>query len=94
MPTARWARLFRRYLERVKVPEGALRQIDPLIRQLALYRDLIDHWAATTCISSNSTVRCARSASPAWPRLLERRRTQARFRDPHRSRDSFDFTFK
>lgn len=41
-------RFLRRYLERVKVPAGALAQIDPLIRQLTLYRDLIDHRAATT----------------------------------------------
>lgn len=41
-------RFLRRYLERVKVPASALAQIDPLIRQLTLYRDLIDHRAATT----------------------------------------------
>jgi len=35
-------RFLRRYLERVKVPATALKQIDPLIRQLTLYRDLID----------------------------------------------------
>ena len=37
----------RRYLERVKLPATALKQIDPLIRQLTLYRDLIDRRAAT-----------------------------------------------
>jgi transposase len=41
-------RFLRRYLERVSVPAGALKQIDPLIRQLTLYRDLIDRRAATS----------------------------------------------
>ena len=41
-------RFIRRYLERVKVPAGALKQIDPLIRQLTLYRDLIDRRAAAS----------------------------------------------
>lgn len=41
-------RFLRRYLERVKVPAVALTQIDPLIRQLTLYRDLIDRRAAAT----------------------------------------------
>ena len=40
-------RFIRRYLERVKLPATALKQIDPLIRQLILYRDLIDRRAAT-----------------------------------------------
>ena len=40
-------RFLKRYLERVKVPAAALKQIDPLIRQLTLYRDLIDRRAAT-----------------------------------------------
>ena len=31
----------RRYLERVANPPVSLRQVDPLIRQLTLYRDLI-----------------------------------------------------
>ena len=35
-------RFLRRYLERVKTPALTLTQIDPLIRQLTLYRDLID----------------------------------------------------
>ena len=33
----------RRYLERRAAPPLTLRQVDPLIRQLTLYRDLIDH---------------------------------------------------
>jgi transposase len=41
-------RFLRRYLERVKAPALALTHIDPLIRQLTLYRDLIDRRAATT----------------------------------------------
>ncbi len=41
-------RFLKRYLERVKVPAGALKQIDPLIRQLTLYRDLIDRRAAAS----------------------------------------------
>ena len=40
-------RFLRRYLERVKTPAVTLTQIDPLIRQLALYRDLIDRKGAT-----------------------------------------------
>jgi transposase len=40
-------RFLRRYLERVKAPASALAQIDPLIRHLTLYRDLIDHRSAT-----------------------------------------------
>jgi hypothetical protein len=41
-------RFVRRYLERVKAPAVALTQIDPLIRQLTLYRDLIDRRATTS----------------------------------------------
>jgi transposase len=41
-------RFLRRYLERVKAPAAALKQIDPLIRQLTLYRDLIDRRAAAS----------------------------------------------
>jgi transposase len=41
-------RFLRRYLERVKAPALTLTQIDPLIRQLTLYRDLIDRRAATS----------------------------------------------
>jgi hypothetical protein len=40
-------RFVRRYLERVTAPAAALKQIDPLIRQLSLYRELIDRRAAT-----------------------------------------------
>jgi len=41
-------RFVRRYIERVKIPAVALKQIDPLIRQLTLYRDLIDRRAAAS----------------------------------------------
>ena len=40
MPTYRF---LRRYLERRPPVPVTLRQVDPLIRQLTLYRDLIDH---------------------------------------------------
>ena len=40
-------RFLRRYLERVKMPAVTLTQVDPLIRQLTLYRDLIDRRGAT-----------------------------------------------
>ena len=35
-------RFVRRYLERNPQPPVSLRQVDPLIRQLTLYRDLIE----------------------------------------------------
>ena len=35
-------RFVRRYLERSSQPPVSLRQVDPLIRQLTLYRDLIE----------------------------------------------------
>ena len=35
-------RFVRRYLERRSEPPVSLRQVDPLIRQLTLYRDLIE----------------------------------------------------
>ena len=35
-------RFVRRYLERRSEPPLSLRQVDPLIRQLTLYRDLIE----------------------------------------------------
>ncbi|WP_434480817.1 IS21 family transposase [Gemmatimonas sp.] len=41
-------RFLRRYLERVKAPATALKQIGPLIRQLTDYRDLIAHRGAAT----------------------------------------------
>ena len=36
-------RFLRRYLERHPPPQLTLRQVDPLIRQLEHYRDLIHH---------------------------------------------------
>ena len=41
-------RFLRRYLERVKLHAVALKQIDPLIRQLTVYRDYIDRQAAAS----------------------------------------------
>ena len=41
-------RFRRRYLERVQAPAAALKQIDPLIRQLTRYRDLIDRRATAS----------------------------------------------
>ena len=41
-------RFLRRYIERVKLPATALKQIDPLIRQLTAYRALIDQRAAAS----------------------------------------------
>ena len=41
-------RFLRRDLERVKAPAAALKQIDPLIRQLTDYRDLIARRAAAS----------------------------------------------
>jgi hypothetical protein len=38
-------RFLRRYLERRPPVPVTLRQVDPLIRQLTLYRDLIDRYA-------------------------------------------------
>ena len=35
-------RFIRRYLEHTSQPPLSLRQVDPLIRQLTLYRDLIE----------------------------------------------------
>lgn len=40
-------RFLRRYLERVPAPALTLKQVDPLIRQLTVYRDLIDRRAAS-----------------------------------------------
>ena len=39
VPTYRFAK---RYLERKTLPQLSLRQVDPLIRQLTEYRDIID----------------------------------------------------
>ena len=36
-------RFVRRYIERRMVPQLSLRQVDPLIRELTQYRDLINH---------------------------------------------------
>ena len=36
-------RFVRRYVERRITPQLALRQVDPLIRELTQYRDLINH---------------------------------------------------
>lgn len=41
-------RFLRRYLERVKLPAAALKQIDPLIRHLTAYRTLIEQRAAAS----------------------------------------------
>jgi len=41
-------RFLRRYLERQPPLALTLRQVDPLIRQLTLYRDLIDRRTSTT----------------------------------------------
>jgi hypothetical protein len=41
-------RFLRRYLERQVPLHLTLHQVDPLIRQLTLYRDLIDRRTATT----------------------------------------------
>ena len=65
VPTSRF---LRRSLDRRPAAPLALRQVDPLIRQLTLYRDLIDRKTGDTSgISSNSTAPSATSASPAWP---------------------------
>ena len=71
-------RFVRRYLERH--PQLTLRQVDPLIRELVEYHDLI------SCLVSDELTR--RSG-----RLLERRRKQAEFRDPQRTLENFDFNF-
>jgi len=57
------SRFLRQYLEHVKAPALTLTQIDPHIRQLTLYRDLIDRRAATPCIAPNSMLPSARSTS-------------------------------
>jgi hypothetical protein len=41
-------RFVRRYIERRVAPQLALRQIDPLIRELTQYRDLINHMTKET----------------------------------------------
>jgi len=106
--------------------DSQLRQVDPLIRQLTLYRDLVDRKQETAYESRRARSRApSTSACLGWPpsskpvyrhaqtekltpidlvsmlvadellrrqdRLLERRHKLARFRDPERSLDSFDF---
>ena len=44
-------RFLRRYLERQPPLALTLRQVDPLIRQLTLYRDLIEHRTSTTTLT-------------------------------------------
>ena len=62
------SRLLRRSLDRRPAAPLALRQVDPLIRQLTRSRDLIDRKTGDTSgISSNSTAPSATAASPAWP---------------------------
>jgi hypothetical protein len=36
-------RVVRRYIERRIAPQLSLRQVDPLIRELTQYRDIINH---------------------------------------------------
>ena len=122
-------RFVRRYLERNSQPPLSLRQVDPLIRQLHLYRDLIqERTTGTQPMNISELERSLRQlrlggmaavlenrlrqaqAEPMAPidlisclvsdelsrrsdRLLERRRKQARFRDPNKTLDNFDFTF-
>ena len=67
-------RFVRRYLERNAQPPVSLLQVDPLIRQLTLYRDLIQERTQektkepNECTSLNSNVPCGNSGSAAWPR--------------------------
>ena len=121
-------RFLRRYLERRPPVPLTLRQVDPLIRQLTLYRDLIDRTTGDPLMNLVELDRALRklrlsgmadvletrlrqaqteklapidlvSALVAdellrrQDRLFERRHKQARFRDPDRSLDSFDFDF-
>ena len=122
-------RFVRRYLERNPQLPLSLRQVDPLIRQLTLYRDLIENKTKenepVNLIELQRALRQLRlggmaavletrlhqaQAEPMAPidlisclvsdeltrrsdRLLERRRKQAGFRDPHKTLDNFDFTF-
>ena len=46
-------RFVRRYLERTSEPPLSLRQVDPLIRQLSLYRDLIEERTQQHCQEPN-----------------------------------------
>ena len=64
-------RFLRRYLDRRPVALLSRHQVDPLIRQLTLYLptaiSLTAEQETRHETSSNSTRRCASSASPAWP---------------------------
>jgi hypothetical protein len=115
-------RFLRKYVDRRPVPL-TLRQVDPLIRQLTLYRYLIDrktqnrrrtmnlveldHGLRKPRLSGIAAVLETRLRHAQTDRLtpidlvstivsdelLERRHTQARFREPDRSVDSFDSEF-
>jgi len=120
-------RFLRKYVERRPPVPLTLRQVDPLIRQLTLYRDLIDRKTGDRYESRRARSRApptppvrhgGRPRNPITPgadgkvtpidlvsmlvsdellrrqdRLLERRHKLARFRDPDRSLDTFDFDF-
>src|SRR5262249_25660654 len=61
-------RFLRQYVERRPPLPLTLPPGDPLIRQLTLYRDLIDKkTGGSECRSSTSIVRSANSGSRAWP---------------------------
>ena len=61
-------RFLRRYLERRPPAPLTLKQVDPLIRQFALYRDLIDRQTGDlVLISSNSITRSANCGCRVWP---------------------------
>ncbi len=77
-------RFVRRYCERHLRGPLTLRQVDPLIRQLTLYRDLIDRQTTkeiSESLSPKSIARSVSSASPAsptyWKRGCARRRPGA-----------------
>ena len=56
-------RFVRKYLERRQPPLASLRQLDPIIRQLTLYRDLIDQ---RSCIADKGAQALA-AAPPLGP---------------------------
>ncbi len=62
-------RFLRRYLERRLPAPLTLRQVDPLIRQLSLYRDLIDRKTGDPC-------------SPALPARADIRKNEEPLTDP------------
>ena len=121
-------RFLKRYLDCRSVAPLSLRQVDPLIRQLTLYRDLIDRRTGRpvmNLVELDQALRKLRLSGMAdvletrllqaqteqmapidllaalvtdelqrrEDRLLARRHKQARFRDPDRSLDGFDFIF-